>query len=205
MIFLSATNFTATETANRYETPSHNFYWMGYLYWPGCSAGTASVKALDRKYNGGASWKYITNLCRGNFVLTIYDKSNETYFIATDPSGMFQCYYSSQAFSTHFPELVRYHNLTAADLSSRACLDFIQMGYVYFDRTFFAEINKLRPETALYWSRQEGMKLVGRPVDELSDTTGIDPGQWQAHLGQAMKQEPVSMDLTGGSDTRFVG
>ena len=204
MIFLSATNFTATETANRYETPSHSFYWMGYLYRPGHSAGQASVKALAREYDEGACWEYVTGHCRGNFVLVIYDKSNEMYFIATDPSGMFQCYYSSEAFSTHFLELVGYHNLGPADLSTRACLDFIQMGYVYFDRTFFAEINKLRPGTALYWSRKEGIKLVSRTVDELSDSTGIDISQWQEHLGHAMKLEHINMDLTGGSDTRFI-
>lgn len=204
MIFLSANKFLASESTQSYEIHSFKFYWMGFLYVPGYKAGRESIKALFHKSNERQTWGNSTSECMGNFVLVIYDKNTNTYFITTDPSGMFQCYYSSEAFSTHFLELIRHHNLSADDIAADACLDFIQLGYIYFGRTFFSEIKKLPPEKVLHCSQARGMSISNRPVDKLSSSSGIDLHRWQSRLGQAMEDTSINMDLTGGSDTRFI-
>ena len=122
MIFLSQNKQELTGQIYSYETGPYVFYWMGFIYYPGFRGGEDSIDVLLRERKHGRSWEALTAECMGHFVLVIHEQQEDRFFIGTDPSGMFQCYYSGEAFSTHFLTLATHLDLTSNDISYEAAL-----------------------------------------------------------------------------------
>ena len=205
MIFITKNGIRRQQPARLLERGVRSYLWMGWIYWPGIQGGKLSIihfHELTKRCSLKETVAKSAGL-KGNFVLAVCEDEAKRCAIITDPSGMYQCYYSSQSFSTSYLELMRAEGFKFNDLDFNSCFEFLQSGSIFFDRTHFPSIKKLSPESALVLDSTKGFKRVTRDISP--DKTGITPvSGWQKELQQALKGQNISIDLTGGTDTRFM-
>ena len=168
---------------------------------------------------GWKAWgKDLVHKLRGMFAFAIWDKSNETLYIARDRLGIKPLYYASTSsgdlyFGSELKSLLQIPGL-AKDISPQAVEEFFAFGYVPEPRSIFSAINKLpsasylimkkgynKPEIKSYWDIS--FSLMSNPnAEEIQDelifrlTEAVDI--------RLMADVPLGAFLSGGVDSSAV-
>jgi asparagine synthetase B (glutamine-hydrolysing) len=196
-------NHRGTDGFRFHETNQYRISWHGLIYTPGHPAGVPCVAKLAADLQSRRLEQIATDL-RGCFCLVVHDKLSETSYALVDNSGLYQCFYSDQAISSSFLDLASFHQLRASDLDSETVVEFLHFGNINFDRTFFPCIRKLSAERIARISPATGISFVDKSLPSFDVPTSYSLEDFLRDFAASVSTEKVSVDLTGGMDTRII-
>ncbi|HYG98974.1 MAG TPA: asparagine synthase-related protein [Terriglobales bacterium] len=186
---------------HRLETDSHAIYWKGLVYMDGCEAGPASIRRFASSLSDVAK---ASIALRGTYFVLVRDKLSGDTFAFVDQTGLFHAFASDTTISTSLLELAADEKLAFPDMDPEAVADFLSYGYLTFGRTLFTAIRRIQPEQVACISPRTSVVMRARPVRPLGATPTHTVEEVLRNLATAARGDRVSVDLTGGVDTRIV-
>jgi len=197
-------NLFISDKHSRWENDRHDFFWEGIVFVRGILSGSKSLdyfsKVIERQGLESAC-----HTLSGTFFLVVRDKSTGIFNCLIDNSGLFQAYYSKNRVSTSFLHLAKMENLTAADLDRRAVVEFIHLGNIFFNRTFFDSIKKVDGNQILRSDSSGNITILPKKLPPLFDEPPAETLlDIFAGISKSIGNRKVSIDLTGGMDSRIL-
>jgi asparagine synthetase B (glutamine-hydrolysing) len=184
------------------ETREFSFRWQGFAYLEGVLAGIPSIQRLAQEMlldiPGAAS------RLKGIYFMYVHDKRSGTHYAFVDSSGLFHAFYSTRHVSTSFLALASSEGLRSNDLDAEALVEFFHFGYIGFGRTFFSSIRKIEATHILVCAAGDKMHVIPKPVPGIHVAPAHCLEEFMALLAASVGGETVSMDLTGGIDSRLM-
>lgn len=184
-----------------YENSDFKVYFQGLIYIPYIESGIESIKKIlaqikNNKIND------IGNI-KGNFFIFIIDKTTGRKYFFIDNSGLFRVFIHNDVISTSLLELAKYSHLDDSQLDYEAIVKFLHFGFTgYFNRTFFKPVRIIdKTEIILYGenneplSRDKEIPTINQPID-------MDMLDFFKGFYESVKEKKISLDLTGGIDSR---
>lgn len=184
------------------ETPWHAIYWSGFLYADGRSSGIDSVQRFAEALANGLL--EALNCLKGVYMVVVADKVSGDTYAFVDSSGLFHAFYSSRGVSSSFLKLVAEHGAHSPELSPEALVQFFHFGYVPFGGTFFREINRLDGDQIVCISPAGAVSLMSKNCKALGPEPARDFATQLMSFASSVTAESVSIDLTGGIDSRLL-
>ncbi len=185
--------------------PGYELSWRGVAYLPGRRPGPDSIAAALSQ-SGADAMVDVARRLRGNFLLSIRDLANDRTVAFTDSGGMFDGYVTGTRVGSSFLQLAETIRARRGDVDPTAVVEFLDLGKVYEGRTLLPEIRRLLPGT-VYELRDGDHPLthdLGMPAIDAGPGVGFTLGRFFEELASSLVGLNVSVDLTGGSDTRLV-
>src|SRR5208337_4346291 len=145
---------------------------------------------------------------KGIYFFVIQSKKSGEIRAFIDNSGLYQAFYTSDKISTSFLELAAHERHTPADLDPDAVVEFLHFGSLYSSKTFIPSIRRISHKDILYLS-PGGTKLTftKKHIDGISASPVISSKSFEQYfheIAASLSNCKVSIDLTGGLDTRLV-
>jgi len=184
------------------HTSRHTIYWTGFVYAEGKPSGFESVRYFAEQLAEGV----IAGLecLKGVYLLIVVNKMSGDAYAFVDSSGLFHAFYSSRGVSNSFLSLVSEHQLDFKDLSPQALVQFLHFGHVPFGETFSPEIKRISGEHVVQLSTDGTVKVLRKNGGALSRHAVRDFETQLHRFVSAVAAEKVSIDLTGGIDSRLL-
>ncbi len=181
---------------------SREIYWRGFVYKPGRRAGADSLGEICAARENDIP--EATARLKGAYFVAIRCKDTGNAYAFVDPCGLYHAYYSSRLIGTEFLELSRLENCGPDDLDPAAVVEFFHYGGIFEDRTFFPQIKRIDPDLLIRCCADGRTERRPRPIPDMG---GEPRGTLESLLEEfvaAARDERVSVDLTGGADTRLL-
>jgi hypothetical protein len=194
---------TGTDDFECFETADHRIYWRGLVYRSGVLAGLPSIAKLATDLRS-QDIQQLAPVLRGSYLLLVQNKLSGDLFVLVDNAGLFHAFYSDAGISTSFLDLASFQGLRTADLDRESLVEFLHFGLVSFDRTLFRNIRKVPPEHIVRISPTDGISLVAKSLPDLGSPPPCSLEELLGDFTSCVSAERVSVDLTGGMDTRFL-
>ncbi|MDA8104272.1 MAG: asparagine synthase-related protein [Nitrospiraceae bacterium] len=194
-----------SETSSFWEDREYRVYWEGLAFIEGIPSGGDSMRAfvgrLAKDGIEGAS-----RLLKGIYFIAVERKEGGDLFLFVDNSGLYQAFYTDDSVSTSFLGLIRRKGYTVADLDARAVVEFLQFGNLFSGKTFFRAVRKIPPEIIIHLSRDGGMEILNKKPPDPDARMKATPSfnELFEHLAVSLSNRKVSVDLTGGVDSRLI-
>ncbi len=141
---------------------------------------------------------------KGNYFLAVQDKLSGDRYVFVDGSGLFHAFCSDAGVSTSFLDLVAIEKLGTADLNPEAVVEFLHFGYLSFGKTFFDKIQKLQAEQIVKISPNGKISIIPKPPSGIECPPCCSFEEWLQSFVVSVSSEQISLDLTGGIDSRLL-
>jgi len=187
------------------STPSHTIGWKGNVLLPGHPAGAPTIAHLLARLAVTELDEIYPDLI-GVFGLFVLDREDNSWTILGDHSGLYRIYYSQQAVSTSFLELARRAMAAGGAIEPKAVVEYLTIGGHFGRQTPVAGVTKLRRDEVLS-IRPGHSPAITREAKRFAPHDGDDESYVGRHfdlLAQGLAGRRVSVDLTGGFDTRLI-
>lgn len=187
------------------EAHDYTAHWTGLVFFDGIRAGADSVKQLMRELSDGISITNAADRLRGLFFIVVEDKRRNQIFAFTDPSGLLHVFHSDSAVSTSFLDLAAHHRLCSRDIDVIQLVEFLHFGYLSFARTFFNLIARMNPgQIACFHNDSDKISFIPGPSQDIAGEPRHSLEQLIESFSRSVAAEHVSVDLTGGIDSRLI-
>lgn len=185
------------------DTATHTIYWEGLVFKDGLPAGKPSVEAFANELS---NVPVASTTLRGIYFLVVREKSTGDSYVFGDQSGLLHLFTSDTVVSNSLLDICVADRLGYADLDPQAVVDFLTYGYLTFGRTLTRKVKRLHPEQIAHVRRGAPVSFIPRPLREIAEPPKFSVEDVLRNLANAVKSpdEKVSLDLTGGIDTRLV-
>ena len=197
-------NLIITPPFSEWENDRFHCRWKGIVFIRGTLAGAPSLEKFSRQAESEGIETAAAALS-GMFFLAVLDKRRQRRYCLVDNTGLFQAFYSPSRVSTSFLRLARVEGLRADDLSPRSVVEFIHLGNVFFNRTFFDRVRKIDGDQIL---ALEPAKEVQIREKRLPPLWGLPPKENLTEMmeatAQSLAERTIGIDLTGGFDSRLL-
>ena len=193
-----------THLTSYWENEIYKFAWKGFVFIPGIRAGRPSIEHVARCLSGNRTIAEATLPLKGDFYLIIRDKKKHINYALTDHNGMFQIYYTDRLISTSYLELLHYLRIKKSDLSKETIVEFLHLGNLYFKKTFTACIRKISSEEILTFASNGTVRKIKKSLCSIDQSPGCSFTDFFHNLSSSISNERISVDLTGGFDTRLI-
>jgi asparagine synthase (glutamine-hydrolysing) len=188
--------------------------WKGHFVLGDRTAGAASAAALAQVLEQ----RPLAAACAdtlGVFGLFIWDRRDGSWQVAGDNSGLYKIFHDAecdriQRIGTSFLELCRARGLRAADAQPEALVEYLAHGGLFGGRTFFAAVRELGADQVLRLDRgpprltQETKRLAAPESDAFREDAPEFIIDYFDRLAASLRARWVSVDLTGGFDSRLI-
>ena len=192
------------ESVHKVEGTDYVIYWLGFVYIDGSTGQHSSIEVLTKRLMELPITEAVSVL-KGSFFCIIQYVSGDSYAFV-DNSGMYAAYECNSGVSHSFLTLVDKLNLDAGDLAWTNIAEYVQTANLFFHKTFFGSIKKLAANEILHFSSETAVvQRLEKSIPLLSDQPA-DASLRAAFKGlaTALSGGQVSVDVTGGLDTRTV-
>lgn len=178
--------------------------WKGNVYLPGFAAGMPTVAHLAARL-AELGLDHFCAALRGVYGMFIYDGIEKTWHIFSDNGALYRIFYSSATVSTSFLELAVVEQSSAA-VDSRSVLEFIAQGGNFGRHTPVSNIHKIRRHEILRMTAtgSGAVEIVNKSLPELETSDNDFVLDYFSTFARSMADHHVSVDLTGGFDTRVI-
>lgn len=177
-------------------------FWRGFVYLPGSAAGEQSVLRFLSQW--ADSLPNSAERLKGAYLLVLADRQSATQYAFIDPSGLFHAYCSNEFVSSSFLKLAAAAGLGANDLSPEALVDFLHSGCLSFGDTFFPTIRRMDPECIYVAAPSGHIHPIPRALRDLGRAPECSFEELLGLFADAVASERISVDLTGGIDSRLL-
>ncbi|MGD2086267.1 MAG: asparagine synthase-related protein [Candidatus Aminicenantes bacterium] len=185
-----------------YEDPDFQVYFQGFIYIPYVKSGIESIKKIlagieNNKIND------IENI-RGHFFIFIINKATNYKYFFIDNSGIFKGFISDNVISTSMLELARYLHLDSSKLNFNAVVEFLHFGFTYLDRTFFENMRRINKNEIIVYNQNNEQAIEDKELKKINEPINLDMLDFFQGLYESVKEKKISLDLTGGIDSRMI-
>ena len=177
--------------------------WTGFLFVRGLAAGEESItRILDLLRTSSPQMAFAR--AKGCFALSVFDKRDRSSCCAVDPFGLMRIFVSSHCLGDDLFALIRRIRADRDAIDRQALASFFRLGF-YADRsTLDQRVRVLGGNQIVHCGSDGEIRLSYKtPVGE-SGTTGFDFDAYIRDVCTAIASEKVSLDLTGGFDSRLI-
>lgn len=181
---------------------SREIYWRGFVYKSGLQAGAESLRELAEAREDQIP--QIAAQLKGTYFIAVHCKDSRNIYTFVDQAGLYHAFYSPRLVGTSFLELSRLEKCAAKDVDQEALVEFFHFGCIYGDRTFFASIRKIDPDAVLRSDLAGSIEVLAKPISDIAELPQRSFESLLQEFVTAAKEESVSVDITGGSDTRLI-
>jgi hypothetical protein len=180
--------------------------WKGLIFIHGVSAGSPTIHKITQSLYDTS----LASLCqelRGVFGLFIFDKTRAQWQITVDNAGLYHIYHDHDTVSTSFLELLAFKNVSSRQICAAAAAEFLALGWIHWRRTLVDGIATIGHDEIIELELgSAGTRNVKRTVRKELPPPGGNLESFLAHyayLAEALVGRRVSVDLTGGFDSRL--
>ena len=193
------------EIGSFWENDDYACAWKGFLFIPGIQAGQPSAAYVVRSLaEENRTLPEALLPLKGTYLLAIRDKRRQANYILTDHSGLFKGYFTRHLIGTSYLELIRHLGFKVGDLSPEAVVEFLHLGNIHFNRTFTPGIEKIRHDEILTFDDDGAVQGIVKPLPGLEEQRSHSFQDFFQQLAASIRHENISLDLTGGFDSRLV-
>jgi hypothetical protein len=177
-------------------------YFQGFIYIPYIKSGIESIKKILAEIEGNM----IDNIhnIKGNYFIFIINKSTNYKYFFVDNSGIFKAFIHENVISTSLLELAKYLNFDSSKLNFNAIVDFLHFGFTYFHQTFFENIRRINKNEIITYTDNNEQTTADKELEEINQPIDLDIIDFFQGFSESIKKEKISLDLTGGTDSRLI-
>ncbi|GFN32771.1 asparagine synthase-related protein [Paenibacillus xylaniclasticus] len=184
---------------------NYTIYWKGLVFIPGFSSGYLSLVEFGRALSNDGLTKAIDSL-KGNFMMVVLHHPSDSISVFIDNSGIFDVYYDEGAISDSFLAIVKERGFSHKDLNPESVIEFLNFGMIYEDRTLFASIRRIQGDQIVRFDKDGRILIESKGfstgMDKPTNVTSIP--DYIESFAQSIQNRKVSVDLTGGIDSRLL-
>ena len=197
-------NIKNTKETNYWENENYLIWWEGLIFIPEILSGRDSIKYFVDLLNN-SDLSSVTDALSGFFSCILFDKKKKEYYAFTDNSRCANIFYNSKCISTSFIELVKYSLPTKDDLDFSSIIEFLITGQIFCSNTFFNNIKNIRADEILVID-SKGISSRIKKLENIyeKDMSTNDFLKEMKKIAFSLKNKKISIDLTGGIDTRLL-
>lgn len=185
-----------------FYTKDYTVYYAGFIFISGKKQGEESIRYLIDDFLQSNQLPF--SKIYGNYFVYIEFSDSDKQLIFTDHSGMFKIYRYKDFISTSFLELVdTFQELDSEDLDFEAITEFLFFGSCYLNKTYLKPIQTL-DEFSYYTYENNQLKTYSKEVEPITTPSKINLDVFFKDLIYAISDNKVSLDLTGGNDSRLI-
>lgn len=148
------------------------------------------------------------SLLKGIFFISIEEKASGDLYAFIDNSGLYQAFYTSNSISTSFLDIVKNENYRVQHLDADAVVEFLYFGTLFFNKTFFKPISRIHRDKILHLSFQDKkINILQKNIPAINEFYGNAAESFHdifAGIAESLSNLNISIDLTGGTDTRLI-
>lgn len=188
-----------------YEDGDYRIYWEGLVFISGVPSGQESVRAFTR----AISTDGIQNAClllRGIFFIIVETKTKGDLYAFVDNSGLYQAFYTGNVLSTSFLSLVKHEKLGISDLDPESVVEFLRLGNIFSNRTFFEQVKKFSWDAIYHFSGKK-LNVIRKNISPVDSELDVKDGDFERIFQEqaiSLSNCSLSIDLTGGNDSRLL-
>lgn len=196
-------HFQADQEEYLWENEHYIFYGKGFLYILGVKSGVPSLKKFAGQIHKVGLVPAVSDL-KGHFFLVVKDKKENSLYAFTDHSGAFHAYYTQHSLSDSFLQLTQFHRFTKGDLCKESVVEFMNFGTVFGGKTLLSGIRKICSEEIIRLNRK-GLSKLGKQLPGIDQPhIPLDFMEFFRQFSESIRNRQVSIDLTGGIDSRLL-
>jgi asparagine synthetase B (glutamine-hydrolysing) len=187
---------------NHLDLDDCEVYWHGLAFLDNFAAGAESIREFARRAQG--SLAHAAAGLKGVYFVVMRDKLNGTCSAFVDNSGLYHAYCAEERVSNSFLGLAGMENLGPQDADAEALVEFLHFGCIYSGKTLLQGIRKIEPGELLHFPARGPLR---REAKKTPDIAAPSPEPFEVmleKLSRAIVMEEVSLDLTGGIDSRLL-
>jgi asparagine synthetase B (glutamine-hydrolysing) len=190
---------SASVSSDRYTA-----IWTGFLYADDGVSNTACLERLLRDLQQGTPIDQAVARLRGSFFLAVQDRTAQVVYCLVDDSGLFSAYRSRAGAATSFLALCRASGVHSNSFDRAAMIEMLHLGNVYFGDTLSPAVKKIASNEIVASSATE-THVIPKPIARLCDAPRYPTIEDATQpLAKALRNMNVSVDLTGGFDSRML-
>ena len=183
-------------------TERYEIAWRGFVYLDGVSSGKPSLRRFAKEIGGNLAAAAVK--LKGVYFISVRDKLTDRAYAFVDNSALFHAYVSPQFVGTSFLESVAREGLRSEDLDPEAVVEFLQFGCIYFGKTFFNSVRRIEADEIVESRPDGGVAFLPKAIADISEVPKRSFEHMLQSLCQSIAAERVSVDLTGGIDSRLI-
>lgn len=194
------TELSSDSAIQQHSYKNFDCYYHGLIFCRGLRSGKESIQfILDEFIDSG----YIPfNKIHGAFLLTIKNRNSDEQIFFTDNSNLRSFYLGKTTISNDFLELIHEENTLTFDI--KFIIEYLSLGTIYFGNTLLSEIT-LSDSEHYYTVTNENFCSKSKDINSLDSTASqVDFHDFFQDLVFAIYDERISIDLTGGYDSRLI-
>ncbi len=200
MLFING-EATGKKDLKYHQTNDFEVYYTGFFFLPGFPNGIDSINELLTQIE--TIGLDIVRELLGVYFLSIKDLRNKNSYIFIDNSGLFKAYLFDRTISTSLLELFDDTD-TTLELNQEALVEFLHFGFVHFENTICQGVTKLEPYYIYTYDSNGDVEKMGKGISRIHEDSGMHPDTFFKYLQDSIKDDRVSLDLTGGTDSRLI-
>lgn len=192
------------DSANYWENSKYSVWWEGIVFVGGVPSGKASIEHLIRTIEK-RDIASACNILSGSFSCILLDREKERYYAFVDNSCQSHFFYNQTYISTSFLKLIDKTRQKLNSIDHHSVVEFVITGNVFTKQKFFKDIQIIDADEILIVS-SEGISIGHKNLSNIYEYKSSEYDFLQNLYGVAssLKNNKISMDLTGGSDTRLL-
>ncbi len=176
--------------------------WQGLVYVGGHRAGHDSARVLlEQVIEQGVESASL--VAHGIHWLCIESPDGMIYHLV-DPAGQQRLYYSAKRIGSSYLALLKAEGIGLADFDSESIIEFMNLGRLGANHTHTSQIRVLGADERLVVGSQAGVALQQRNLPRLDPVGDSSPETFFARFADSLRGKKVSVDLTGGLDSRLI-
>jgi Asparagine synthase len=176
--------------------------WRGLVYREGLRAGAESLQELGNVGEDGIP--EAASKLKGVYFAAVHNKKTRNSYAFVDPGGFHHAYQSGGRAGTSFLDLCFMEGCTPNDLDPEALVEFFHFGCLYGNKTFFPEMRNVDPESVIRSTPAGNIERLARPVPDIAEPPKRSLDRRLEDFARALAHEQVSVDMTGGIDSRLL-
>lgn len=181
----------------------HTIGWTGTPFISGHRAGGPTIEHLLAQLVQRPAAALLSSL-HGVYGIFIYDHAEQNWLVATDNTGLYRIFYTPEAVANRFLELAAATPASQRQLDKQAIIEFIAHGGNFGSQTPVATIKRLRRDEILELraAAAPAVRVLEKPLGAHENDTKDYVLGYFADVATAFADQRVSVDLTGGFDSR---
>jgi hypothetical protein len=181
----------------------HTIGWTGTPFISGHRVGDSTIEHLLARLAQCPAAALLPSL-HGVYGIFIYDHAAQNWLVATDNTGLYRIFYTPEAVANRFLELATAMPASQRQLDDQAIIEFIAHGGNFGRQTPVTTIKRLRRNEIieLRASASPAIRVLEKVLDEHEEDAEDYVLDYFADVATAFAEQRVSVDLTGGFDSR---
>ncbi|MFH1131375.1 MAG: hypothetical protein V1754_08575 [Pseudomonadota bacterium] len=204
MYLNSAGGLQPEQHTHHLETKDYNIWWEGIVFIKGIPSNEDSLKKFVRNLTSIGIEKATKDLS-GNYACVVQDKANDKYYAFVDNDGLTSLFCKDDFVSSSFLRLLENAPPKLDDLDPMTVVEFVHCGSLIGRKPFFDGIDVVGKGEIVEFARgktriiSKGLEKV-RP-DSTPQKTFLENF---SNIVASLRNRKISMDMTGGVDTRLI-